>query len=163
MVQPTQRYGHLAAMALTQAEFNYQVNLQDITMMEFSDEDICVDYEIGAVGAGLGDGFVHTRELKPMKYDEAMATDKIGWSKAVEEEHERMVKNNVWRPIKLSKFPRGIKLLTSTWACKLKLNGTKRARLNARGYNQIDGIQFDSASIHAPVTNEISVRVIMTI
>ena len=30
-------------------------------------------YKVAAVGAGLGEGFGHTRELKVMKYSEAMA------------------------------------------------------------------------------------------
>eukprot|EP00957_Ditylum_brightwellii_P155085 11805453-Ditylum_brightwellii.AAC.1 len=70
-------------------------------MLEFALGDLQTDHEIGAIGAGLGGGFENTRQLKPMKYNEAMATDKEGWTKAVEEEHERMVANNVWRPIKL--------------------------------------------------------------
>ena len=49
-----------------------------------------------------------------MKYDEAMATDREGWTKAVEEENDRMVANNVWRPIKLSELPKDTKILTST-------------------------------------------------
>ena len=30
--------------------------------------------EFGCVGAGIGSGFAHTNELRPMKFDEAMAT-----------------------------------------------------------------------------------------
>ena len=167
VVRPVQRmggrYDHLAAMALTEAEFGYQVNLREAAMLEFALEDYCTDYNIAAVGAGLGGGFENTRQLKPMKYDEAMATDREGWTKAVEEEHDRMVTNNVWRPIKLSELPKDTKILTSTWACKLKSNGRKRARLNARGYEQIDGIHYDGSSIHAPVTNDTSVRTVMVL
>ena len=39
--------------------------------MEFSEEDFSLDYEVAAVGAGLEGGFVHTRELRPVKYNEA--------------------------------------------------------------------------------------------
>ena len=52
-------------------------------------------------------------------------------------------------------------MLTTTWACKLKSNGRKRARINARGYEQIDGIHYDESSIHAPVTNDTSARFII--
>ena len=96
-----------------------------------------------------------------MKYDEAMKTDKVSWTKAVEEEQDRMKKNNVWVPRKLEDLPKDTKVLTTTWACKLKSNGTKRARINARGYEQIDGMHYDESSIHAPVTNDASVRIIM--
>eukprot|EP00957_Ditylum_brightwellii_P196591 14978675-Ditylum_brightwellii.AAC.3 len=34
-----------------------------------------------------------------------------------------MVTNKVWCPIKLSELPKGTKILTTTWACKLKSNG----------------------------------------
>eukprot|EP00957_Ditylum_brightwellii_P182815 13925154-Ditylum_brightwellii.AAC.1 len=61
-----------------------------------------------------------------------------------------MITNNVWRPVKLSDLPKDTQILTTTWACKMKLNGRKRARLNARGYEQVDGIHYDESSIHAP-------------
>eukprot|EP00957_Ditylum_brightwellii_P157826 12012722-Ditylum_brightwellii.AAC.1 len=89
-----------------------------------------------------------------MKYNEAMKTDHEGWEKAVEEEHDRMVKNLVSMSVKLSEVPKGAKVLTSTWACKLKSNGTKRARINGRGSEQVDGVHYDGTSIHAHVTNE---------
>eukprot|EP00957_Ditylum_brightwellii_P165130 12572661-Ditylum_brightwellii.AAC.1 len=98
-----------------------------------------------------------------MKYDEAMATNKEGWTNAVEEEHDRMVANNVWRPIKLNELPEGTKILTTTLACKLKSNRRKRARLNARGYEQVDGIHYDGSSIHAPVTNDTFVHTVMVL
>eukprot|EP00957_Ditylum_brightwellii_P031667 2401616-Ditylum_brightwellii.AAC.1 len=98
-----------------------------------------------------------------MKYEEAMTADEKGWTKAVEEEHQRMVGNNVWRPVKLNNVPKGAKILTSTWAYKLKSNGRKRARINGRGYEQVDGLHYDGSSIHSPVTNETSVRIVMTL
>eukprot|EP00957_Ditylum_brightwellii_P127504 9723610-Ditylum_brightwellii.AAC.1 len=65
-----------------------------------------------------------------------------------------MVKNLVWMHVKLSEVPKGTKSLTSTWACKLKSHGTKRASINGRGYEQVGGVHYDGMSIHAPVTNE---------
>ena len=53
--------------------------------------------------------------------------------------------------------------MTTTWTMKRKANGTFRARINARGYEQIDGIHFDGSSIAVPVTNEITVRVVFVI
>lgn len=46
---------------------------------------------------------------------------------------------------------------------KMKSNETFRARINMRGYEQIDGEHYDSASISSPVTNDVSIRVILTI
>ena len=67
---------------------------------------------------------------------------------------ERMSRKNV---------PKGSKIITSTWACKKKANGTYRARLNGRGYEQVDGEHYDSSDIAAPVTNEMTVRSMLTI
>jgi hypothetical protein len=153
VVQPPQRL-NMATMALTPAEIGYQARLMELAKLE---------HEIAGVGAGIGGGFTNTRELKAMKYKEAMKVDTEGWTKAVEEEHDRMIKNNVWCPVKLSQVPSGAKILTSTWACKLKSNGRKRAWLNGRGYEQIDGLHYDSTSIHAPVTNETSVRIVLVL
>lgn len=42
---------------------------------------------------------------------------------------------------------------------KKKSSGLYRARLNARGYEQVDRQHFDSASIAAPVTNNVTICV----
>ena len=65
--------------------------------------------------------------------------------------------------IKLKDLPKGVKILTSTWAMKMKSNGEFRARLNMRGYEQDDRDHYDSASISSPVTNDVSVRVLLTL
>ena len=44
-----------------------------------------------------------------------------------------------------------------------KSNGTFCARLNARGYKQVDGEHYDSTSIHALVVNDTTVRIIMVL
>eukprot|EP00957_Ditylum_brightwellii_P094529 7198447-Ditylum_brightwellii.AAC.1 len=76
----------------------YHANLREIAMMDYAKEDFQLDFEVAEVGAGIGGGFTHTQELKDMKYDEAMKTNHEGWEKAVEEEHDRMVKNLIWTP-----------------------------------------------------------------
>ena len=131
--------------------------------MEFLSEDCQLDHELAGVGAGLGGGFVNTNKLKVMKFDEAMRTDKEGWTKAVKEEHDRMVENKVWQPVKVKDVPKGAKILTSTWACKQKANGVKWARMNGRGYEQVDGVHYDSLSVHSPVTNDIIIRIVFVL
>jgi hypothetical protein len=37
------------------------------------------------------------------------------------------------------------------------------ARLNARGYEQVDGIHYDSSTISSPVTNDATIRIIMVL
>jgi len=75
-----------------------------------------------------------------MKYNEAMKIDSKGWRKAVEEEHQQMIDNNVWRRMQWKDIAKEIKIRTSTWACKLKSNGGKLAQINARGFEQVDGM-----------------------
>jgi hypothetical protein len=75
--------------------------------------------ELGCVGAGIGGGFEHTTELHVLKYREAMASkDAMQWTKAVEDEHNRMMENGVWDPVPKAAVPPDAKVLTSTWAMK---------------------------------------------
>jgi len=118
--------------------------------------------EYACVGAGIGGGFQNTKELHIMKYKEAMDTpDKIEWEGVVKKEHQNMQVYGVWTPVRLQDLPEGTKVLTSTWAMKKKANGTYRARVVARGFEQIEGVHYDGASIAAPVTIDMSIRIIM--
>ena len=74
-----------------------------------------------------------------------------------------MVKNRVFQEVQRKYLPSGAKPIDSTWACKKKSNGTHRARVNSRRFKQILGQHYDSSSIHAPVTNETSIRVILVL
>ena len=120
--------------------------------------------EYALVGMGK-----NTKELKMMNFNEAMATEKKGhWKKAVDKEHDRMVPPNgknspVWVVVKRKDLPAGVKVMKTTWTMKLKPNGTYRARIIARDYEQIDGIHFDGSSISSPVRNEFTVRVILVL
>jgi hypothetical protein len=78
----------------------------------------------------------------------------------VEEEHKRMVDNEVWVPVPKSELPEDAKILTSTWVMKKKANETYRARLNGRGFEQVPGINFDPKSIAAPVVSLMTIRIV---
>jgi hypothetical protein len=112
----------------------------------------------------IGYGFTNTQELIPMKFKAAMKTkDKEEWLKAVDEEYRKFLKYMVFTAVKLNEVPVGAKFLSSTWAMKKKANGTFRARLNMRGYEQEDGEHYDSASIASPVTNDITIRMMLVL
>lgn len=114
--------------------------------------------EVACVGAGIGGGFVNTNELHVMKYQQAMETeDKEHWTLAVKEEHARMVKHKVWEAVERNSVPKGAKIITSTWAMKKKSNGVFRARLAARGFQQQDGVHYDSSNTSSPVVNDITI------
>jgi hypothetical protein len=46
---------------------------------------------------------------------------------------------------------------------KKEANGTYRAQLNVHGYKQADGVHYDSHSISAPVTNDMTIRIVLVI
>ena len=117
--------------------------------------------EISCVGLGRIDGFADTTELHVMKFDEAMATEEAEqWQEAVDEEHERMIKNKVFEVCPRSEVAESSKVLSSTWSMKKKPNGTHRARLVARGFEQVDGDHFRSDELAAPVVNDMTIRIV---
>ncbi len=80
-------------------------------------------------------------ELKPMKYEEAIyGPDGEAWAKEIENEHDRMVKNNAWEPMKKSSLPKGKEVIDSTWVCKKKSTRKLRGCLNAHRLKQVDGV-----------------------
>ena len=114
--------------AFTVSESNYYRILSD--MNDFDNDEVAmtagadITNEIATIGAGVGGGFKDTHELHVMKYKEAMKTkDKEKWTQAVQEELERFKKHDVFDVVKLKDVPTGVKMLTTTWAMKLKSNG----------------------------------------
>ena len=140
------------------------MNCAELTFAEKNYYSILEDEEIACVGAGVGGGFSNTSELKVMKYKEAMKTKgRDKWANAVEEEHRRMLKNKVWKQVRREEVLKDATIITSTWAMKKKSNGKYRARLNGRGYEQIDGEHYDGTSIASPVTNDATIRITMVL
>lgn len=97
----------------------------------------------------------------PQSFEEAMnCKDKKMWVKAMEEELESLIKNDVWtlveRPNK--------NVVTSKWVLKIKRkpDGTidrYKARLVARGFSQIYGIDYHET--YAPVASMTSIRMLL--
>jgi hypothetical protein len=136
------------------------VGIIDITGSYIESE---LDPEVLLVGAGSLDGFEHTDELRVMNYKEAMASDPVKWKEAVRQEYLKFEKFKVLRAIPKKDLPRGEKVLETVWACKLKSNGTPRARMNARGYMQVEGEHYVGDSISSPVSNPQTVRIMLTL
>ena len=67
----------------------------------------------------------------------------------------------MFAPVLKKDVPDGAKGLTTTWAMKNKANGSYRARLNMRGFEQVDGMHYDSNDVSSPVVSDISMRVAM--
>ena len=66
------------------AEEHYYESMLDIN------EGGSIATDMNCIGAGIGGGFVNTKELHMMKYKQAMATKDIKhWEQAVDKEHDR--------------------------------------------------------------------------
>ena len=66
--------------------------------------------------------------------------DVKNWEVAGNDEHNRLAAGEAWVKTPINQVTNGEKIITSTWAMKKKKsNGVFRARLNARGYEQVDG------------------------
>jgi hypothetical protein len=105
-------------MQLTRAEEQYCKAMSVLREGEF------VPDEVNCIGAGIGGGFVNTKELHVMKFKQAMESkDSKQWERAVDEEHDRMIKHQVWQAILKHDILRAVKIMTSTWAMKKKADG----------------------------------------
>jgi hypothetical protein len=104
-----------SALGLTKAEENHYALLDQGGEAEFDREElICIVAE-------LGGGFQNTQELHVKKYKEAMkGSDKDKWKNSVFEEHERMVKSQVWTAVPKKDVPNNAKVMSSIWAMKKK-------------------------------------------
>jgi hypothetical protein len=74
-----------------------------------------------------------------------------------------MIKSGVFEKVKLSELSSEVKIINTTWAMKKKSNGTLCGRINARGYKQVEGQHFNASSISAPVTNGMTIKLVMTL
>jgi hypothetical protein len=65
-------------------------------LLEEDDEEIQKDesIELLCVGAGIGEGILHTGKLHFLKYKDSMAGNNCEhWKKAIDDKHKRMVEN----------------------------------------------------------------------
>jgi hypothetical protein len=114
------------------------------------------------VGAAIGEGIGHTGELQSVKYNQAMSRPEKGkWKKAIVEEHDRMIQNTVWIPVKLNTSSSNIKPLSILWVMKKKANGDSRARITAEAFLQEGGVHYRSDATAAPVANETNIKIIL--
>ena len=71
--------------------------------------------------------------------------------------------HKVFQLIQRNEVPKDAKIITSTWAMKKKSNGTLHARLNACGYEQVDGEHYDKDGVASPTVNITTVRVMLVL
>ena len=83
------------------------------------------------------------------------------WREAIRLEFSQMIKNRVWSRKGCHALPSGRKGIGTKWVFKEKKNGIYRARLVAKGYNQVAGVDFQYN--FAPVTSEVTLRVLLVL
>ena len=89
--------------------------------------------------------------------------DKENWEISVEKEYDKINKSNIWNPMKLKDVTSEAKLLTTTCAMKKKASRVQREKMNAPGYEQVDGVNYDSANIESPVTNDMIPKIVLVL
>ena len=90
-------------------------------------------------------------------------SNRVKWEKAVEEEYQRFEANKCFEVVDRKDVGSSKKIMTSTWAMKMKSSGNFRARLNARGYEQVKGEHYTPNEVSSPVTSDVTIRVILVL
>ena len=95
----------------------------------------------------------------PVSYVKAMGSDNaVEWTNACQYEIDALSKNKTWELVDL--LP-GHKAVKSKWVFKLKADGRYRARLVAKGFMQILGIDYDET--FSPIARFESIRLLLAL
>ena len=74
------------------------------------------------------------------------------WREGIKLEFKKMISMLIWRKLGSSSIPKGRRLVGCHWVFKIKCNGVYQARLVAKGFRQIPGLDFTDN--FSPVVND---------
>ena len=100
---------------------------------------------------------------EPQSFQEAwwdpdlVARDK--WQEAIHLDFKKMLDMGVWRHVKRKDCPNDHRLVGCRWVFKVKKNGVYHARLVAKGFSQIPGMDFTDD--YSPAVNDVTFRVVV--
>uniref|UniRef100_A0A2N9EH16 Integrase catalytic domain-containing protein n=1 Tax=Fagus sylvatica TaxID=28930 RepID=A0A2N9EH16_FAGSY len=143
----------------TSSSSDIATDIEEVQVENYGDEPAGVDGDdaIDTEGVEQGEQPYSTRDGRTSVQSHK---DKQSWMKAMHEEMNSLHKNNTYELVEL---PKGKKALRNKWVFKLKKDGEKlvkyEARLVVKGFNQKQGIDFDE--IFSPVVKISSIRVIL--
>ena len=102
--------------------------------------------------------------LEPQSYKQMLRRspeERLKWEEAVQEEFGNFLQRGVFVRIFKRDVPEGRKLIDSRWVFKVKRDGRFRARLVARGFTQVPGIDYKDN--FSPVCNDVTLRMMLII
>ena len=97
---------------------------------------------------------------EPQSFQEAWwdpdLTSREKWRVDIRLEFKKMLDMGVWRHVRTNDHPNDRRLVGCRWVFKVKRNGAYHARLVAKGFSQIPGVDFTDN--YSPVVNDVTFR-----
>ncbi len=81
------------------------------------------------------------------------------WRKAIAKEFKKMEERQVWKKVSRSSMPKGRRCVKHKWVLEIKRNGVFRARLVAKGFSQVPGVDY--TEVFSPVSNDVTFRIML--
>ena len=82
------------------------------------------------------------------------------WQHGIRLEFNKMISLGVWRKVGSTSILDGRRFVGCCWLFKIKCNGVYQARLVAKGFSQIPGLDFTDS--FSPVVYDVTFRVVLT-
>lgn len=101
------------------------------------------------------------KDFVMLSYKEAVSgPERKNWIKAIEEEKCSLIENETWIAVNAEDV-KDKKVLSNKWVFTKKENGKFKARLVVRGYEQVEGIDYEET--YSPVVSNTSLRIMFAL